>query len=119
MTHPWDDPNLKTLYHVQLETADLLVSYEIATADFDAVDIAKADLAPRLREGTPLWCGGTSSIGYVAADVPPIVEMRVIAGTLPPVGFDGKPVNAVVTSGPDGWIHVGTDQVIVSKFRED
>ncbi|NBU17606.1 MAG: hypothetical protein EBS48_11490 [Actinobacteria bacterium] len=81
--HPWDDPNLKTLYHVQLETKDLLVSYEIATPDFDAVDLAKADLAGRLPPETPIWCGSTSSIGYVPLDSPAVVDVRVVAGQAP------------------------------------
>ena len=39
MTHPWEDPNLMPLYHVQLETRDLIVSYEIATDNYDAVEV--------------------------------------------------------------------------------
>lgn len=113
--HPWEDPNLKVLYHVQLETPELIVSYEIATSEFDAVEIAKNDMSTRIPEGTPLWCGAVSSIGYVPIESPAIVDMKVVAGELSMTGFNGAPVNVVVLEGPGG-IFVGTDRVVVSKL---
>lgn len=82
-----------TLYHVQLETRDVTVSYEIATNDFDAVQIATADLTPCLPEGTQIWCGGVSRIGYTRfTPLVSILERKVR-------GF------------------IGTDQVIVSPLK--
>ena len=83
--HPWEDPNLMPLYHVQLETRDLIVSYEIATDNFDAVDIAQAHLRERLRKPhIPLHYGGSGSIGYhpIGDGKPVIIEWKVTTGTL-------------------------------------
>ena len=106
-----------TLYHVQLETRDVTVSYEIATNDFDAVQIATADLTPHLPEGTQIWCGGVSRIGYTRfTPLVSILERKLLTGTLPPVGFDGKPVKVVFSESPSGGF-IGTDQVIVSPLK--
>ena len=116
--HPWDDPNLKVLYHVQLETSELIVSYEIATSEFDAIEIAKTDMSTRIPEGTPLWCGSVSSIGYVPIESLAILDMKVVAGELPMIGFNGEPVNVVTVERGPGGIFVGTDRVIVSKLTQ-
>jgi hypothetical protein len=85
MTHPWEDPNLMPLYHVQLETRDLIVSYEIATPDFDYVEIATAHLRERLGEPhAPIHYGGGGSIGYhpIGDGLPLIIEWKVTTGSL-------------------------------------
>ncbi len=82
--HPWDDPNLMPLYHVQLETRDLIVSYTVATNDYNAVDIAIADLHSRLAEpNTHVWCGSQSSIGYYEIGEPLVVEWEIAKGCDP------------------------------------
>ena len=48
MTHPWEDPDLMPLYHVQLETRDLIVSYEVATPNADSVEIGRASCRERV-----------------------------------------------------------------------
>jgi hypothetical protein len=81
-----------TLYHVQLETRDVTVSYEIATNDFDAVEIATADLTPRLPEGTQIWCGGVSRIGYTRfTPLVAVLGRKVLTGALPPNPSEEKP----------------------------
>jgi hypothetical protein len=64
--HPWEDPDLMPLYHVQLETRDLIVSYEVATDEYDAADLAIQHLKgwKNLQEDTPIWKTHISSIGY-------------------------------------------------------
>jgi hypothetical protein len=84
--HPWDDPNLMPLYHVQLETRDLIVSYDIATPDYNAVDVALADLRPRLLDPeTHIWKGSTSTIGYhpLGEGKPVVVSWSVAQGCDP------------------------------------
>lgn len=85
MTHPWEDPNLMPLYQVQLETRDLIVSYEIATPDFDYVEVALAHLRERLR-GVKVYIlyGGGGSIGYhpIGDGKPVVIEWKVTAGSL-------------------------------------
>ena len=88
MTHPWEDPNLMPLYHVQLETRDLIVSYEIATDDYDYVEVAEAHLRERLGDHVPIWYGGGGDIGYhpIGEGKPVIIEWKVTTGTLPKKG---------------------------------
>jgi len=62
---PWDDPTKMTLYHVQVETSDMLVSYEVLCEPGDASDIALDHF--RKLVGDPevhTWVGSCSSIGY-------------------------------------------------------
>ena len=83
MTHPWEDPNLMPLYHVQLETRDLIVSYEIATDDYDYVEVAEAHLRVRLRDPhVPIHYGGGGDIGYhpIGDGKPRIIEWEVTTG---------------------------------------
>ena len=83
--NPWEDPTLMPLYHVQLETRYLLVSYEIATPDFDAVDVAIAHLRERLRDpNVPIHYGGGGSVGYhpIGDGKPVVIEWKVTAGNL-------------------------------------
>jgi hypothetical protein len=84
MTHPWDGSNLMPVYHVQLETRDLIVSYEVATPNADSVEIAKAHLRERLRD-PPIYLhyGGGSSIGYhpIGDGKPVVVEWKVTTGS--------------------------------------
>ena len=85
MTQPWEDPTLMPLYHVQLETRYLIVSYEIATPDFDAVDVAIAHLRERLRDPhVPIHYGGGGNIGYhpIGDGKPVVIEWKVTTGTL-------------------------------------
>ncbi len=84
MTHPWDDPSKMTLFHVQLETSDLIVSFEIASEDYDHVDVAKAHLSGLIGEGRHIHCGGTSSIGYVdrGDGSTRIVDFKALHGSL-------------------------------------
>ena len=87
MTHPWEDPNLMPLYHVQLETRDLIVSYEVATPDFDYVEVAMAHLRERLRDPhVHIHHGGGGSIGYhpIGDGKPVVIEWKVATGTLSP-----------------------------------
>jgi hypothetical protein len=58
-----------TLYHVQLETRDLIVSYHIATDDCDAVEVAH------------IHKGGLSTVGYhpIGDGSPVVVEWEVVA----------------------------------------
>lgn len=84
--HPWENPNLMPLYQVQLETRDLIVSYEVATPDFDAVDIAKAHLRERLRKPhIPIHYGGGGSIGYhpIGDGSPVVIAWKVTTGRIP------------------------------------
>jgi hypothetical protein len=118
MTHSWDDPNLKTLYHVQLETRDLIMSCEVATPDFDAAELAKAHLRSLLPEPDESYIhvGCCSSVGYAPLDTPPIVDFRVTTGNSPfPVDFEGRPVQIIVKQRPTGFF-VGTDHVVVSNI---
>ncbi len=118
---PWDDPKLKTWYHVQLETRDLIISCEVATPNFDPADIAREHLRSLLPDpdNTHIHVGGCSSIGYVSVDYPSILDFRVTTGNAPfPVDFDGRPVRVVVTHGPNGKF-VGTDRLIVSRLQPD
>jgi len=85
MAHPWEDPNFMPLYHVQLETRDLIVSYEVATPDFDHVEVAMAHLRERLRDPqVHIHYGGGGSIGYHPSGngKPVILEWKVTTGTL-------------------------------------
>ena len=93
MTHPWEDPNLMPLYHVQLETRDLIVSYEIATDNYDAVEVAMAHLRERLRDPhVHIHYGGGDSIGYhpIGDGKPVVLEWRVTTGNLPKRGEGGE-----------------------------
>jgi len=76
----WDDPTKMPIYHVQLETQDRIVSYEVATNDYDYVDVAKAHLQARLQEDGPVRVGGTSSIGYHPLGPAEIVTWEVMTG---------------------------------------
>ena len=51
----WDNPALMPLYHVQLETNLRIISYEIATQNFDYVEEAKIHLSHRLIEGRAIF----------------------------------------------------------------
>ena len=82
MTHPWEDPNLMPLYQVQLETRDLIVSYEY-------VEVAMAHLRERLRDPhVHIHYGGGGSIGYhpIGDGKPVVIEWKVTTGTLPKKG---------------------------------
>lgn len=78
----WDNPALMPLYHVQLETNFRIISYEIATQNFDYVEEAKIHLSQRLIEGEDyIHVGGCSSIGYVAKnDFAQILGAKVTRG---------------------------------------
>jgi len=79
----WDDPTKMTLYHVQLETKSRTVSYEIATTEFDAVQLAKAHLRQRIDPCGPIHVGGYSTIGYVdKKPFPVFYEVKVTTGKL-------------------------------------
>lgn len=98
--YPWEDPSLMPLYHVQLETRDLIVSYEIATPDFDYVAVAKAHLRERLRDPTvSIHYGGGAVIGYhpLGDGNPKVVEWKVLSGNLLCEATDrgGLPVSAM------------------------
>lgn len=83
MTYPWEDPNLMPRFHVQLETRDIIASYEVATPDYDAVEIAINHLRERLLDqNTHIWKGHTSGIGYhpIGDGSPVIVEWTVSVG---------------------------------------
>ncbi len=81
-----NNPNLMTLYHVLLETVgtqQLIVSYEIATPDFDYVDIAKAHLQETLADpNIYIYSGGSSSIGHhpIGDGSPVVVEWEYVVG---------------------------------------
>ena len=80
--HPWEDPDLMPLYHVQLETRDLIVSYHIATDDYDAVEVAKVHLRERLPDPeVQIHKGGLSTVGYhpIGDGSPVVVEWEVVA----------------------------------------
>lgn len=81
MVDPWDDPNLMTLYHVQVETKDILVSYEIAAEVGEATQIALNHFREFIANPTVFaWVGGCSSIGYVPAVESPgkVLEWKVL-----------------------------------------
>ena len=83
--HPSEDPEQMPLYHVQLETRDLIVSYEIATPNFDYVEVAMAHLRERLRDPhVPIHHGGGGRIGYHRRGDgrAVVVEWTVAAGNL-------------------------------------
>ena len=78
----WDDFTQMPLYHVQLETRHRTISYEIATQNFNHVEIAKMHLCQRLIEGEDyIHVGGCSRIGYAAKnDFAQILEAKVTTG---------------------------------------
>ena len=75
--HPWEDPDLMPLYHVQLETRNLIVSYEVATDNYDAVEVATEHLSRHLDPGTHIWKGGMSSIGYHPIGDPVVLRWKI------------------------------------------
>jgi len=82
--HPWDDPNLMPVYHVQLETRDLIVSYTVATNDYNAVEFAIADLRTRLVDpNTHVWKGSLSEVGYHEIGEPIVIEWEIAKGCQP------------------------------------
>ena len=86
--NPWDDPNLMPVYHVQLETRDLVVSYEVATADYNAVAVATADLRARLRDPEAhVWGESAGHVGYYpVGDGSPVVVTWSVAKGCDPAG---------------------------------
>lgn len=83
---PWEDPGLMPVYHVQLETRDLIVSYEVATPEYDAVEVATMDLRARLVDpDVHIWCGSSSTIGYhpIGDGKPVVVSCSVATGCDP------------------------------------
>lgn len=79
--HQWDDPSLMPIYHVQLETRDLIVSYMVATSDYNAVDVAIADLRTRLVDpNTHVWKGSLSEVGYREIGEPTVIEWEIARG---------------------------------------
>ena len=78
----YDDTTKMPLYHVQLETKYRIISYEIGTENFDAVQEATIHLSQRLIDGEDyIHVGGTSTIGYILRnDYPQIVEAKVSTG---------------------------------------
>ena len=77
-----DDSMKMPMYHVQLETRHRTISYEIATQNFNHVEIAKMHLSQRLIEGEDyIHVGGCSSVGYAAKnDFAQILEAKVTRG---------------------------------------
>jgi hypothetical protein len=77
-----DDSMKMPMYHVQLETRHRIISYEIATQNFNHVEIAKMHLSQRLIEGEDyIHVGGCSSVGYAAKnDFAQILEAKVTRG---------------------------------------
>ena len=67
---------------LQLETRHRIISYEIATQNFNHVEIAKMHLCQRLIEGEDyVYLGGCSRIGYAAKnDFAQILEAKVTMG---------------------------------------
>jgi|APSaa5957512622_1039677.scaffolds.fasta_scaffold27119_5 hypothetical protein len=91
--HPWEDPNLMELYHIQLETNNLIVSYEVATSEYNAVEVATAHLRERLvNPDVRIGVGGSSTIGYHQKGEPKVVKWHLATGPrellteLPPEG---------------------------------
>jgi len=78
----FDDSSKMPLYHVQLETRHRIVSYEIATQNFDHAEEAIMHLSLRLVKGEDyIHVGGCSCIGYVAKnDFAQILEAKVTTG---------------------------------------
>tara|TARA_R110002096_G_scaffold121763_2_gene263631 strand:- start:404 stop:670 length:267 start_codon:yes stop_codon:yes gene_type:complete len=78
----YDDTSKMPLYHVQLETKYRIISYEIGTENFDAVEEAKIHLSQRLIEGEDyINVGGNSKIGYVQKEKhAQIFEAKVTTG---------------------------------------
>jgi hypothetical protein len=78
----WDDPTKMPLYHVQLETRHRIISYEIATQNFNHVEIATMHLCQRLIKGEDyVHVGGCSRIGYADKnDFAQILEAKVTTG---------------------------------------
>jgi hypothetical protein len=76
----FDDPTKMPLYHVQLETRRRIISYEIATDDFDATDLAKGHLCSviGLLPGEDyVHTGGVHQIGYHNKGPYEILEAKV------------------------------------------
>jgi hypothetical protein len=72
MTHPWEDPNLMPLYHVQVESRHFVMSYEIATTEYDACEVAlkhfwdhlAAVLGHSRLDREEVWASQAGRIGY-------------------------------------------------------
>ena len=71
----------KLLYQVQLEAGDKIVSYEIATNDFDAVDVAKENFLKSYPELTKedIHLGGYCTIGYHKPLCSPYTEATIVS----------------------------------------
>ena len=79
--HPWDDPTKMTLYHVQVETSDMIVSYEVLCEPGEARDIALEHFREMMKDpDVNAWVGSSSSIGYLPAVPEPgcVVEWKVV-----------------------------------------
>lgn len=64
-THPWEDPEMMTRYHVQVETADMLVSYDVLCEPGFAREIALDHFRKTVGDpDIPVWIGSSSSAGY-------------------------------------------------------
>jgi len=80
--HPEPSEECVPLYQVLLETAGAIVSFEVATADSDAVVVATQRLSDLLPEGAGIHLGGYAEIGKRPIRSG-IVSFKVTRGSLP------------------------------------
>ena len=77
-----DDSMKMPMYHVQLETRHRTISYEIATQNFNHVEIAKMHLSKD-------HVGGCSSVGYAAKN--DFAQSRFLEARNSNIGGRGQP----------------------------
>ncbi len=92
-----DAPDTMTLYHVQMESREHIISFGIATDSYDAVDIAKAHLRKAVgdeAEGFSMvrlaWARCPIPFSQLSADrIPPVVTdpLASIPAELPAGGY--------------------------------
>lgn len=69
---PWDDPTLMPRYHVQVETRDACVNYDVVSLPGEASGVALNHF--QALDGNArnyAWIGGTSLVGYTPAVASP------------------------------------------------
>ena len=81
---PWDDPTLMPRYHVQVETRDACVNYDVVSLPGEASGVALNHF--RALDGNArnyAWIGGISLVGYAPAVASPGQVLGWSIPTLP------------------------------------
>jgi hypothetical protein len=70
--HPWEDPTLMPQYHVQVETRDACINYDVVSLPGKASGVALDHF--QTLDGNArnyAWIGGISLVGYAPAVAAP------------------------------------------------